>query len=277
MHDPMTRRFRFRAVLTLALATIAFGVTGCDSSDSDDAAGRVEVQIRTRSSASSTAGPSAKASSLQIGGTNGTLAISDIRLIVAEMELESEDDSAEFETGPRFFELPLDTSVVTPLAASEIPPGTYTDFEFEVEDVDLDDLDDDDEEDDYRTLRDTIRQSFPNWPDDASMVAVGTFTPTGGAPQSFTTYFEAEIEVETALDPPLEVRADGASRTLTIVLDPTQWFRNADGSVRNLADDDYSSTGNLVEFEAEFENGVVEIEIDDDDDGDDDDDNGDDD
>jgi len=276
MHDSTTRRFPFRAVLILAVATLAFAVTGCDSSDSDDASGRVEVRVRTISSTSATASTRTKASSVQIAGTNGTLTISDIRLIVAEMELESDDDSAEFETEPRFFQLPLDTSVVTPLAATEIPPGTYTDFEFEVEDVDLDDLDDDDEEDDYRTLRDTIRQSFPNWPDDASMVAVGTFTPTGGAPQSFTTYFEAEIEVETSLDPPLEVRADGASRTLTIVLDPTQWFRNVDGSVRNLADDDYDSTGDLVEFEAEFENGVVEIEIDDDDDNGDDD-NGDDD
>ena len=94
------------------------------------------------------------------------------------------------------------------------------------------------------------------------MVATGTFTPAeGGDPVPFTTYFEAEIEVELELSPPVEVTADGPSRSIIVRLDPALWFSRADGTVWNLANENYADTQSLVEFEAEFENGAVEIEI----------------
>ncbi len=86
-----------------------------------------------------------------------------------------------------------------------------------------------------------------------------------GGLEEFTTYFEAEIEVEMDLDPVLtivsgEVQAGGA--TITILLMPDVWFRRADGTVWNLAD----LQDELVEFELEIEDGFkLEIEIDDDD------------
>lgn len=63
-------------------------------------------------------------------------------------------------------------------------------------------------------LLDSIRVDYPNWPTNASMVAKGTYTPTGADPIAFTTCFEAEIEIEVPLDPALEVTADGLPRTI---------------------------------------------------------------
>jgi hypothetical protein len=225
----------------------------------------VEVGFTTSYASTSTSRANAKSDhdSLVVSGSNGTLTITDVRLIVSGVELEGDADSAEFEADPSFLDLPLDTTEVAPVAASEIPPGSYDEFEFEVEDIDIEENDD---EESLQDLRETIRDAFPNWPEGASMVVVGSFTPSDGTSSSFTTYFEAEIEVERELSPALEVTGDGLSRNLTVKLDPTRWFSNADGTVWNLAERDYASTGELVEFEAEFEDGVEEIETDDDED-----------
>ncbi|MFB6097955.1 MAG: hypothetical protein ABEK84_02370 [Salinibacter sp.] len=268
---------RLTPSLTLALTGLvigAFVIAGCDSAgpSASPGAGNVEVQFKTSyaSSSSSTSSRSRAAprssspDSLVITGSNGRLTITDIRLIVSGLELEGEADSSEFEAAPSFLDLPLDTNEVAPVAADDIPTGIYTEFEFEVEDVDLEDGDE--EADGLTALRDTIQKAYPNWPQSASMVATGTFTPDGDTSRSFTTYFEAEIEVEQKLEPPLEVTDEGLSTSLTVKLDPTQWFSRNDGTVWNLSQFDYGSTGKLVEFDAEFEDGVSEIEAGDDDD-----------
>lgn len=115
-----------------------------------------------------------------------------------------------------------------------------------------------------RALLSGIRDGdeFPNWPEDASMVVVGTFTPADGTPTSFTTYFEAEIEVERELQTPLEVTGEGFSRQLVVRLDPARWFKGTDGSPRDLSRSDFEQTDTVVEFEAEFEEGVSDIEFD---------------
>jgi len=95
------------------------------------------------------------------------------------------------------------------------------------------------------------------------MIFVGTFTPTGGTPTAFATYFEAELEVERALSPPIEVSSEGFSRTLIVRLDPARWFAQGDGTVTDLFQFDFEETGTVRELEAEFEDGVAEIEYDD--------------
>lgn len=252
----------------LLTVTAAFGLlffVGCDSAgpSSDDS----EVQVGFKTSPSSkSAAYSDKSShqSLVLDGSNGTLEITDLRLIVSEVELEGEADSAEFETErPSFLDLPLDTTDVAPMAADRIPPGTYNEFKFKVEDVELDE---DDDEEEFQNLQEEIQnEGFTDWPEKASMVVVGTFTPDGEEQgQSFKTYFEAEIEVEIEMeDRPFEVDGDGLSRRLTVNLDPAQWFSNADGTVQDLSQQDYQGSDDLVEFEVEFEEGVTEIEFDD--------------
>ncbi len=264
-------------VAVLVASVLVLGA--CDSAGPSTEGSTVEVGFGTSYSTSGTAAagaaPKSSHDGLDITGANGTLSVIDIHLIVSEVELEGDSDSAEFEAGPSLLPLPLDTNDVAPLAANQIPPGRYNEFGFEVEDVDVEE--DDDDEQSLQELRESIREEFPNWPEGASMVAVGTFTNSDGTTSDFTTFFEAEIKVDREMSTPLEVTGDGLSRSLTVRLDPTRWFRNADGTVRDLSQSDYASTEELVEFEAEFEDGVTEIEVegdeddDDDDDGDDDD------
>ena len=263
----LTSRHRSLAFSVLVLVASVFLFGACDSTGPSTQMSNVQVGFATTysPSASSTleTGPAAKSShdSLVVSGSNGTLKITDLHLIVSGVELESDADSADFEAGPAFLDLPLDTTEVAPVTTAQIPPANYDEFEFEVEDVDIEENDEDEQQ--LQDLRESIREDFPNWPEGASMVAVGTFTQSDGTTSDFTAYFEAEIEVERETNTPLGLTGAGISRSLTVNLDPTRWFSNADGTVQNLGELDYGSTGELIEFEAEFEDGVAEIEVND--------------
>lgn len=285
MHLFDTHQARLIAIQTLVCATIALGLlawTGCDTvgSSSDTTETEETVESESVSVGFSTTSSSAKAlhaavnateELLIVEGSNGTLAITDIRLVVSEMKLKVDDDSSgegsEFETKASQLDLPLDTAQVAVMADAEIPADVYDEFEFEVEDVDPHDEDLTAEEQAHlEALLDTIRVDYPNWPEDASMVVTGSFTSAdGGDPVAFTTYVDAEIEIEVEMSPPLEVAADGLSRSITVELDPARWLTQTDGTVLNLAEFDYTLTEDLYELEAEFENGVAEIEVDTDD------------
>lgn len=265
------------ASFALAVA-LAISLVGCDSTGSSTTGGNVEVGFSTISSSpqSTSAFTKADHDSLTLSGSNGTLAITDIRLVVDKVKLKEDTESTdgsgeeveierEVEVEqPRFLDLPLQNSEVSPVAAGDVPAGTYNAFEFEVDDLedDADDGESDDNQNDRELLAD-IRAEFPDWPEDASMIVVGTFTPSGGTPTSFATYFEAEIEVERALRPPIEVTSEGFSRTLVVRLDPARWFAQGDGTVEDLSQFDFEETGTVRELEAEFEEGVAEIEYDD--------------
>jgi hypothetical protein len=193
-----------------------------------------------------------------VGGANGdTLRIDDIRFIVSEVELEGEADSAEFETEkPAFVNFPLNSSDVVSVVNGQIPPGSYNEFEFEVEDADLDD-------DSENDLQNEIPSQYSDWPAEASMVVDGSFTPKGGDARDFTTYLDAEIEVEIEMDGrTFEVGGDDPSRQLTVNLSPSRWFV-ADGTPVDLSADEYQNPGDeLPEFEIEFEE-ESEVEFDD--------------
>ncbi len=274
-------------VLVLTLAG-TFMLFGCDGLGSSTAEGPIEIgfQTVTSSSASSAnatskraasrAGSKATSDSLQVVGQNGTLQLTDIRLIVSETELEGRGEETEFETGASVLDLSLDTSQVSLSSAQRAPTGSYTTLEFEVENLEVEDDDPGEEEDEgqnFDAILTEARDAYANWPRQASMVATGTFVPNGGSPQSFTTFFDAEIEVERTLNPPLQVTQDGTPRSLTIQLNPSRWFQDSGNKVRDLSQVDYAyyqETGRLPSLE--FENGVADVDSDDDDDDDDDDD-----
>ena len=92
------------------------------------------------------------------------------------------------------------------------------------------------------------------------MVVVGTFTPTGGQPVSFTTFFEAEIKIEKEFNPALVI--DDTNKAVTVEMDPSKWFL-VGTNVINLAASGFGRTGKVVEFEAEMEDGFTKIEFDD--------------
>lgn len=196
---------------------------------------------------------------ITLTGSNGTLEIQDIRLIVSELELEraegacvgeDDDDCEEFEAGPFLVNL-LDGSA-NQVVSELIPAGTYTEFEFEVEDLDEDDDDDSAKRLTMQNILAQLRQAYPAFPSNASMVVHGVFTPAGGSAQEFTVYFAAEIEVEQEFDTPFRVPEDG---TITVTLNPANWFQTG-SQVLNLA----ALDGQTVEFEAEFKSGVEGVE-----------------
>ncbi|HST59913.1 MAG TPA: hypothetical protein VLK84_14510 [Longimicrobium sp.] len=204
---------------------------------------------------------------LVLTGSNGTLAIDDIRLVVAEFELDgdgdvnrcgasddddsrpgddSSDDCEDFNAGPLFVDLPLTGGTVA-VGAGDVPAGLYDEVEFEVEDLD-DDEENPAEAQRIAQLRQQILAQFPDWPRDASMLVVGTFTPTGGAARPFRAFVEAEIEIELDLDPPLSV-GEGQTGSLDVTLDPATLFRNGANVL------DLSTAGSRFELEVEIENG----------------------
>jgi hypothetical protein len=212
---------------------------------------------------------------LVIDGSNGTLRIADIRLVVNEFELErteqdcdssqqpdlhDDDDCEEFESGPFLVDLPLGgaVSVIT----QAVPAGTYEELEFEVKDIDMDDDDDDSMSGGLNALLQAMRDAgFAEWPKEASMVVVGTFTPTGGAPRAFTTFLDAEIEIEMEFEPPMVV--EGEPLTVNIEVDPSLWFRNSDtNKVLDLSAFDWNTTHKLAEFEANLKRGFSRIDCD---------------
>lgn len=263
-----------RSKLALA-ALVPFALSACESPAGSAAGGNVALRFPTTSLAS--AGGAAFSVSaagtdrLVVSGTNGTLAITDVRFILNEFKLEraegaceglkdDEEDACEkFEAPPAFIDLPLGLGA-TVVASQEVPAGTYTELKFEAEDIDLDEEDDDREGAAIRALAQTVRAAFPAWPEDASMVVVGTFTPTGGQPVAFTTFFEAEIKVEKEFNPALVI--DDTNRAVTVEVNPGAWFLSA-GQVVDLAAFDFARTGKVVELEAKMENGFSKVEFDD--------------
>ncbi|WP_445666590.1 hypothetical protein [Fodinibius sp. AD559] len=267
----LTKLLSFATLIALLISFL----TSCDTTgtNAEPGDGNVKLQFQTVSGSSSSktvsSGNTTASShvSLLIEGTNGTLQIDDIRFVVAEFELdpsEADEDSTEleeFESKPFFVDLPLGEETLS-LANSQIQAGLYEELEFEVEDLDFEDEEGDNGE--RQTLADSIRSEFPDWPDKASMIITGSFTPTDGDPQPFKVFAQAEIEIEREFSPPLEVTEDNIAQTVSVRINPTTWFKQSDGSVMDLTQHDWDQHQQLLEFEAEFENGVEEIEANDD-------------
>lgn len=265
---------------TLALAT-AMTLAGCDDGTGVDGPGTVAFTLSasgggTPMSASRlddtsrNSGPARVAGPpMVLTGTNGTLTLDEIRLIVAEVELEGDDDSceaaggsddcADFNAPPRLLDLPLDGQPIEAFVA-QVPPGTYKELEFEIED-----LEDDEVDAGFRAEIDALRADivaeFPDWPREATGLVVGTFTDGNGAETSFRVFLEAEIEIERDLIPNLVVGDDTPVTDLKVDLRVDSWFERSDGSLLPLHLFDYDQTGEVLEFEFEMEDGFSQIEI----------------
>jgi hypothetical protein len=270
--------------LSLSAAVVA-AISGC--ADGTGVGGPHNValnfQITGSAPAASVGGPSAVGGpALVVGpplvlvGTNGTLTLEEVRLVVAEVEIEKDDDSCsgddhgnddigdsceEFNVGPQFVDLLLDGQPIQ-VVTDMLPAGIYEELEFEIEDLE-DDEDNAVEAALIAAVRSEILAVVPDWPEDASALVVGSFTPTGGSPVDFRVFLKAEIEVEMDLIPNLVIEGGVASRALTVNIQPEIWFAQPGGAILDLSQFDYDATGQLLEFEVEFEDGFTEIEIDD--------------
>lgn len=283
-----------KKLMTVVLAAVL--VAACDEGTGPNGT-RVAIEFATAASSSSILGFGAVAASIDVEGSNGVLILDTMHVIVNEFELErvgasagcdddeaglefaadddgmdedepedddleDDDDCEEFETGPSLQSLPLDGGTTTVVSA-DVTEGEYGFVEFEIEDLE-DDEDDLVEAGWIDELRAMINEEFDTWPEQASMRVVGTFTPTDGDPVSFVTFVEAEIEVELAFDSPFVVTAEDVNRTVTVEWSPADLLLRGDGTVLNLADYDYESTGMVPELELEVENGFKHVEHDDD-------------
>lgn len=256
-----------RGVLGAAVLAM-FGASACTDVSAPADGGRVSVVFAT-AAAGADAAQAGGSGSLAIEGTNGTLILDEVRMIVAEFELKRNDDDdcpsggshescEKFNAGPSFINLSLESGSVTAVG-QVVPGGVYEELEFEVENLD-DNEENPVEAQQIRELRARILSEFPDWPRKASLLVAGTFTPRGGSPASFRTYIDAEIEIELDFNPPLVVE-DGASRDVTVEVDPALWFRRSDGRVLDLSSLDFNRTGKLLEFELEVERGFSRMRV----------------
>ncbi len=269
----MSKRKMPRRTQAAALALAAFTITACDGDATGpgaDAGVPVAIRLATSATAGARVSLNAGNASLTIDGTNGSLRLDDVRLVVAEFELKRQDDDVcdvlldaeedgceEFDAGPFFVDVPLEGGS-TLVVSRSVPADTYRRIDFEIEDLE-DEPDDNVEGARIEAVLAEIRAEFPEWPRKASMLAEGVFLPNdGGDPRPFRVFFEAEIEVERELVPPLVVSGDEAQRTVSMTLDPSLWFKPGDGTVMDLSAFD----GSLVEFQVEIEHGFTEIQFD---------------
>jgi len=209
---------------------------------------------------------------LPLEGTNGTLTLDETWLVVDKVELTSvadtcgtdddddddgeesasrvalhdgwgdagddNDENCEVALGPFFVSIPLEDEGSVEVTV-DVVPGTYEEIELKTG------APNDNEDADFLAQ---IREAFPDWPANASLLVVGSFRPTDGEAVPFRVYFKARIEVEQEFeDDPLVVE-EGGDLTVTVVIDPTPWFTNADGTVDDLSIYDFDATGEVVDF-----------------------------
>lgn len=267
-----------KRILCLILLATSLAITACSDRTGPDPDtqifqatvgikfGKGSATVASRSAGSTLATvTSSAAQEPVISGTNGTLDITDIRMIVedfvlrpvevSDCDVEPEPSECKnFETRYHLIDVPLIGAAIT-VVQENIPAGLYDQLEFDVDDIEV-------EEDEVSdlvlvgVLARGIFIEFPDWPEKASMVVVGSFTPTGESDaQDFRAYFEAEIEVELDLIPSLEVTGEGLIRNLIIEVSPERWFLQADGTVLDLASLDFARTGLLIDFDPEIKDG----------------------
>lgn len=256
---------RNRLIASLSLAFTG-GLLACTDTAGPDAGATVTVRFArvAAQSGAPNAAPAAVAA-LPLDGDNGTLTIDEIWLVVDELKLErvadaceqvtdgEEDDGCEkVELPPFFVSVPLEGEGIGEVSA-DVAPGSYEQLKFETKAPD----------EDGTLLADIQANQFDDWSAQASMLVLGTFTPTDGEAIAFRVFFDAEVKVELELPDgePLVVE-EGGDLSVTVFVDPAIWFANADGTVTDLRMFDFDATGEVFEFEAKFQEGFTKIELD---------------
>jgi hypothetical protein len=202
--------------------------------DSTTGAGRpaaVTLSVTSRSAAVPTVAL-ASAAPITVEGGGNTLVINQVRLVLGEIELKLPDadcsgsgagnsssgnsgrgnECAEIELDPVLVDVPLSGTATLDLGAL-VPPGTYRELEFKVENAD-----------DDSGLEATFLRAHPEFRG-VSVRVDGTFN---GQPFTFKSALEAEIEQEFGT--PLVVSAENPLN-LTISIDVASWFKGTGGTV----------------------------------------------
>ena len=260
---------KLKTLFAAVLATSPLVLAACSDSTGSSAPGQVQVRFGVASAGQALKAPTgalaaAAGGPLVVTGTNGTLSLTGIQVVLDKFQLRgvhdqpcvggagSNDDSGnddagecEFDAGPLFLDLPLDGSQLT-VATGTLPVGTYDNVRFRVKNLDAGDDDANDDSDDaaQAALFQQVRAQFADWPQKASMRVTGTFTPTGGTARPFTAYLDAEVRLTLPISPPLTVTEGSSTGQVAVLLDPSVIFRTG-AQVIDLS----QLNGRLGEFE----------------------------
>ncbi len=235
--------------ILIALVVSSFIAAGCSISDSNNNAPKpvnVNMQVATTGSA-----PAASKTA-----SSNHVTLTSVKMLVEELELESvEEDSLDFEIENQVIELPLDGSPYQ-LAAANIAPGLYDEFELEIEGLDDDDVVND--------------PDFTGGSDEVSIVIKGTYNG-----EDFTFKSEEDFEIEFEFSPPIQIDENTINVDINLMVNIDSWF--VDSSGNELDPTDPANREQIEEnIENSFEADKDEDDLDDDDeDEDDDDDDGD--
>lgn len=236
-----------------ALPLLTLGLVACGDGGTIVPTARGTVAVRFAAPAGAETGQS---SDLVIEGFNGTLTLTDVRIVVDDFELKRQNDipecsatgqtnvCADLDIGPVIIDLPLSAGATVP-ADDQVPAGEYEEIEFDV--VNL--------QGSASSLLPQARAlaGYEDWPAQASIAATGTFRDAqSGQVRPFTVYFDLAAAVE--LEFRMTVGASGTS-TLTIHVDPVTWL-TFQGGVPDLSAFDYESTGTVASFSFSFQAGL---------------------
>jgi hypothetical protein len=215
---------RYRVLI--AAATALLGAACGGGTDLERESG-VAVSFATQSPTASGAAPAYAVTAALLGDTitsgSDTLIITSVEIVMREIELErleapscdvepKPEGCEDVELGPVLVDLPLSPGAQQRFTV-QVPPGTYTEIEFEIHKVSSDDPDDA-----------VFIQENPDFVDKSIRVQ-GTFNG-----QSFTYETDLNVEQELEFTPALVLQESG-STNVTILVDLAAWFRSDSGGL----------------------------------------------
>ncbi len=244
---------------TFVSTLLLFAAVGCSDSVADpdlsDGPGApVAVAVVAEATPRSFFAPQAprlEGGALLVSGFDGSLEITGVQVVLAEIEAEREgvecegsvSDCPEFLDRSTVLDLPLSQEAVS-LGIGRLPEGRYEEIEVEVEG-----WDDDDE-----LPVDATGLPVVGWPEDAALRVEGRFLPTEGDPRPFVAYLAMELEAELEFEPELQLGPEGAA--IELIITPAAWFLDDEGYVLDL-----SSIGSGAEVEEDRAESGFEIRI----------------
>lgn len=189
---------------------------------------------------------------LILDGTNGTLRVDSILLLVGRVRIDDGENACTPPTASPcvtfgdigLVPLPLafDPHVVRSIDVSDVTPLTTIRFEVRP----LGQIEE--------SVASDVRATHPEWPDSAAALVTGTFRRAGDAPAPFRSYLLASFEMAAPILGPAP-RAD--SLTFIIAANPLAWFSRPKGEVLELSYFDHATTGRFVDFRQIMEDGFV--------------------
>ncbi len=210
---------------SLVPAMMALVMYGCNDSAMQPTSGSLSLSLQYSANSSRTA--LSKVSASAFAAAVDSLQLTRVRVVLSKIELETENDSADFRTTPMVLDLDLSGAMQT-LGIMGVPFGSYSEVEFKIHRVDSTDLTAVSPDEQARFA------DFLLYPR-ASIIVEGVAYANGSG-QAFTFRSGLEAEQEYELTPPLTVSDANPTANITININSSNWFRDRNGALLDPAD-----------------------------------------